>query len=215
MKSLLLIFFILISVFSKLNAQIGINTTSPNATLDVNGNTIIRSISPATANECDKILVVNSSENEVKSINLPKSYVKGIGGSGLSVLSVSLFSSWKKVTFATISFDENSDYNTTNHFFVAPMNGIYSITFYIKMNSILSLSDVGAGILKDSGGTFSVEANETFSSFNLVGIQTTPIRKTSTLVKLNAGDKIYFCVKSSNLTIFANTEAQFTVQQVK
>ncbi len=208
------LFLILLSNLFVANAQIGINTTSPNATLDVNGNAIIRSISPATANECDKILVTNSSVNEIKSVNLPKSYIKGIGGTGFSVSSTNLYSTWKKVTFPTLSFDENSDFDVTNQYFTAPMNGIYAISFYVKMNSLVSLTDVGAGILKDSSGTLTVEINETFSSFNLLGIETSPVRKVTTLLKLNTSDKIYFCIQSTNLSVFTNSEAQFTIQQV-
>ncbi|MEZ4854502.1 hypothetical protein [Flavobacterium sp.] len=211
-----IVFYLIITCSFYGAAQVGINTSSPNAQLDINGDLIIQDVPEANYNEQEKILVVDNNINRVKSINLPKTFISAAGGTGFSVLSLVLISGWNAVSFPTIIFDENNDYNTTDQYFEVPVNGIYEIDYYVKMASIISLADVGVGVIKrNTSGTYSLEGSEVFSSFNLLGIQTTPMRRVHVLLKLEAGDQIYFAIKSSNLTVFGSANAQFSIQQVK
>ncbi|MGV7107190.1 C1q-like domain-containing protein [Flavobacterium sp. U410] len=200
-------------------SQVGVNTTSPNAMLDVNGDVIIQNVPDASPSTTDKILVLNNTNNRVEAIKLPKSFVKGVGGSGFAILSLTLLSGWNKISFPSLEFDENADFSLTNQSFTAPMDGIYYITVYIKMTSLINLSNFGVGIFKDSSGTIQLIADETYDSLSVtilgIGVTSPPTRSTQTLVKLNQGDKVYFGTKSSNLTILNNAEAQFSIHQVK
>ncbi|MFD2890547.1 hypothetical protein ACFS5J_00750 [Flavobacterium chuncheonense] len=197
-------------------AQVGINHTEPEATLDVNGDLIVREI-PLASTTPEKMLVLNNTKNKLEAINLPKSFIKGKGGKGFSILNVTLLGSWKQVSFPTIEFDENNDYDTSNQYFVAPMDGIYNIYAYAKMTSLISLSSLGIGIVKETGGTYELIADQTYQSISVVGfgVVSPPTRQIQTLVKLNQGDKIYFAIKSTNIAVFADAEAQFTIHQVK
>lgn len=216
-KAILIVFFTLLQGI--LFAQVGVNTTTPTATLDVNGDVVIQNVPYCDENVTNKILVLNNSNNRVEAINLPKSFVKGIGGTGFSILSLTILSGWNKVSFPTLEFDENGDFNLTTQTFTAPMNGIYNISVYVKMNSLISLSSFGVGIFKESSGHTNLIADETYQALSVsilgIGVTSPPTRSTQTLVKLNQGDKIHFGIKSTDLTILNNGEAQFSIFQVK
>ena len=151
-------------------------------------------------------------------MNFPKSFVKGVGGSGFSILSVSLLSDWNKVSFPTLEFDENADFDTANQYFAAPMDGIYYINVYVKMTSLINISSFGVGIFKEASGVTTLVADETYEALSVsilgIGVTSPPTRSAQTLVKLNQGDRIYFGIQSSNLIVFNNAEAQFSIHQV-
>lgn len=217
-KKIILIAFLLFIQYVGL-AQVGVNTTTPTATLDVNGDVVIQNVPNCDESVTNKILVHNSSNNRVEAINLQKSFVKGIGGTGFSILSLTILSGWNKVSFPTLEFDENGDFNLTTQTFTAPMNGIYNISVYVKMNSLVSISSFGVGIFKENSGGTQLIADESYKSLDVtilgIGVTSPPTRSTQTLVKLNQGDKIHFGIKSSDLTILNNGEAQFSIFQVK
>ncbi|MCO6176119.1 hypothetical protein NHF50_13790 [Flavobacterium sp. NRK F10] len=204
--------------FTKSWSQVGVNTITPNATLDVNGDVIIQDVPKADKSTTDKVLVLNSADNRVEAMNFPKSFVKGVGGSGFSILSLSLLSGWNKVSFPALEFDENSDFDTVNQYFTAPMDGIYHISVYVKMTSLINISSFGVGIFRETSGMTTLVADETYEALSVsllgIGITSPPTRSAQTLVKLNQGDRIYFGIQSSNLTIFNNAEAQFSIHQV-
>ena len=87
------------------------------------------------------------------------------------------------------------------------------------MTSIVSVSDLGVGIFKFSGGTTTLIADESYESLSVtilgIGVTSPPVRSTQTLVKLVAGERIYFGIKSNNLLVFNNAQAQFSIFQVK
>lgn len=216
-KTILIAFFTLLQSIGF--AQVGVNTTTPTATLDVNGDVVIQDVPYCDENVTNKILVLNNSNNRVEAINLPKSFIKGNGGTGFSILSLTILSGWNKVSFPTLEFDENGDFNLTTQTFTAPMNGIYNISVYVKMNSLISLSSFGVGIFKESSGHTNLIADETYQALSVsilgIGVTSPPTRSTQTLVKLNQGDKIHFGIKSTDLTILNNGKAQFSIFQVK
>lgn len=222
MKKILFIFTVIILIYTTKNfAQVGINETDPKATLDINGDLIIKNV-PELTDTFDKILTLNGSSNRVEYVLAPKitkSYLKGIGGAGFTILGATLISGWNQISFPFIEFDENNDYNTTNQYFEAPLDGIYNVYVYVKMTSLVNVSDLGVGIFKNSSGVNTLIADESYESLSVsvlgIGITSPPTRGTETLVKLNAGDRIYFGIKSNNLLVFNNAEAQFTISQLK
>ena len=221
MKKNTFIFIAILLIFAQSQAQVGINETDPKATLDINGDLIIKNV-PELTDSFDKILTLNGSTNRVKYTNAPiapKSYLKGKGGIGFTVLGATLISDWNQISFPTIEFDENADYNTTSQYFEAPTDGIYNIYVYVKMTSLVNVSDLGVGIFKNVSGVNTLIADETYESLSVtvigIGITSPPTRSTQTLVKLNTGDRIYFGIKSNNLLVFNNAEAQFSIFQLK
>ena len=221
MKKNIFIFIAILLIFAQSQAQVGINETDPKATLDINGDLIIKNV-PELTDPFDKILTLNGSTNRVEYTNAPiapKSYLKGKGGIGFTVLGATLISGWNQISFPAIEFDENVDYNTTNQYFEAPVDGIYNVYVYVKMTSLVNVSDLGVGIFKNASGVTTLIADESYESLSVsvlgIGITSPPTRSTETLVKLNTGDRIYFGIKSNNLLVFNNAEAQFSIFQLK
>lgn len=223
MKKILFLFAAILFTYTTNYAQVGINETDPKATLDINGDLIIKNV-PELTDTFDKILTLNGSTNRVEyvdasNVNFSKSYLKGVGGVGFTVLGATLISGWNQISFPNIEFDENTDYNTTNQYFEAPVDGIYNVYVYVKMTSLVNVSDLGVGIFKNSSGVNTLIADESYESLSVsvlgIGITSPPTRSTETLVKLNAGDRIYFGIKSNNLIVFNNAEAQFSIFQLK
>ena len=100
--------FFLILSFSLMQSQVGINTVDPQATLDVNGNVIIRTVDAASSSSNYDFLVHNNSTNEVQKVNgnlasssPQKTIAKGVTKNGVSLLSGTLFAGWQKIKFAS------------------------------------------------------------------------------------------------------------------
>lgn len=221
MKKIYLLYFIfyLTPIFS----QVGIETTSPTASLDINGNLRVRS-SSATINETaakDSILVTNNLGNvmRISSQKVIQSYFKTcIKGSftSSSDVSLTLSSGAKKIPFDYIEFDSNSEFNTSNSTFTATQSGIYSIDIHIKSTSAIGVAlDFGVAIVKN--GT--VITRDSFANIGILSINATPpVRSSRTLISLAPGDTITFNVLSSlgSLSILGNKEdCYFTIHQVR
>lgn len=221
MKKIYLLYFIfyLTPIFS----QVGIETTAPTASLDINGNLRVRS-SNATSNETaakDSILVTNNLGNvmRISSQKVIQSYFKTcIKGSftSSSDVSLTLSSGAKKIPFDYIEFDSNNEFNTSNSTFTATQGGIYSIDIHIKSTSAIGVAlDFGVAILKN--GT--VITRDSFANIGILSINATPpVRSSRTLISLAPGDTITFSVLSSlgSLNILGSKEdCYFTIHQVR
>ncbi len=101
-KIILVLIFISVKIFS----QVGINTESPKAMLDVNGNLRVRIAEKCLDESCsDSILVKTNggyihtiSRDQIQNSNA-RSYVSGTGNAGTIVLTVSGIANWLKVLF--------------------------------------------------------------------------------------------------------------------
>lgn len=154
-----------------------------------------------------------------------KTYVKGMGGSAISLLTLTIVLNtpeWKKIQFNAEEFDENNEFNISTSEFTAKQGGIYSIYVQLKASSaLLNVSDLGVGILKKGSGdtTFTLVAEETFTNISVavVGNVTPPTRKVQTLVELEAGDVITMAAytTAANASILGGTHSYFTIHQVK
>jgi len=180
------------------SAQVGINTTTPSATLDVNGNMRIRITDSTTRLSApkDSLLVVDQDGNIVRITSRNaimshfRSFVKG-GFSSASNQNISL--GWSNAAIAPFGyeeFDENNEFNTSNYTFTAQNAGIFSVGAQIKASAALSLtSNFGIAVVKNG----SVIARSGFGNISVLGITVSPpIRSVNTLVKLDAGDTISF-----------------------
>lgn len=221
MKKIYLLYFIF--YLTPISSQVGIETTTPTASLDINGNLRVRS-STATSNETaakDSILVTNNLGNvmRISSQKVIQSYFKTcIKGSftSSSDVSLTLSSGAKKIPFDYIEFDANNEFNTSNSTFTATQGGIYSIDIHIKSTSAVGVAlDFGVAIVKN--GT--VITRDSFANIGILSINATPpVRSSRTLLSLAPGDTITFSVLSSlgSLNILGNKEdCYFTIHQVR
>lgn len=179
-------------------AQVGVNTTTPTATLDVNGNMRVRTIGATTRLSApkDSLLVVDQDGNIVRVASRTaimshlRSFVRG-GFSATGNQTINLGSANATVApFGYEEFDENGEYNPSTYTFTATNGGIYSASAQIKSSAALSLtSNFGIAILKNG----EVVARSGFGNIGLLGINVTPpIRSINTLVKPSAGDTLSF-----------------------
>ena len=223
MKKLVLLYFIF--YLTPFFAQVGIDTTSPTASLDVNGNLRVRTLTSTSNNSAakDSILVSDNLGN-IKRVSSKtvieshlKTFIKG-SFSGSTDISLTLASGTKKIPFNLEEFDENDEFNTTTNTFTATQSGIYAINVAIKTTSSISIAlDFGVAILKN--GT--VINRNSFANIGVLGINVTPpVRSVQTLVSLNSGDTINFniiCnIASLSLDLLSNKEdCYFTIHQVR
>lgn len=223
MKKLVLLYFIF--YLTPFFAQVGIDTTLPTASLDVNGNLRVRTLTSTPNNSAakDSILVSDNLGN-IKRVSSKtvieshlKTFIKG-SFSGSTDISLTLASGTKKIPFNLEEFDENDEFNTTTNTFTATQSGIYAINVAIKTTSSISIAlDFGVAILKN--GT--VINRNSFANIGVLGINVTPpVRSVQTLVSLNSGDTINFniiCnIVSLSLDLLSNKEdCYFTIHQVR
>lgn len=178
-------------------AQVGINTTSPTATLDVNGSSRIRVSNPNArpAAAKDSILVQDANGNVLRTTSRLvvtshlKSFVKG-GFASTGNQNLTLTGGVLTIPFNFKEFDTNGDYSVSSHTFTAPAAGIYSISAQVKAVAGLSVaSNFGIAILKNGV----VVARSGFGNLSVAGVTVSPpIRSINTLVKLAAEDTITF-----------------------
>lgn len=201
-------------------AQVGINTNSPTATLDVDGNARIRTIS-STSDETTaktRILATDASGN-LEFVNSKlviqstlKSYVKG-AFSSTADQPLTFTAGSVKIPFNYEDFDENAEYNTSSATFTARSTGIYSIYVQVKATATLGVaSNFGVAIVQN--GT--IVARSGFGNISVLGVAVAPIRQVQTLQKLNENDTITFLLYSDlvNAGLIGNrADSFFTIAQ--
>lgn len=219
-KKLLIILFILpISIL----AQVGIETTSPTKTLDVNGEMRVR-ITSTNLNEPaakDSILVVDNlgNINRTSSKKVVNSYLKTVVKgkfSSSSVINLSLISSKALIPFDAVEFDINTEFNTSTNTFTAKQDGIYSIKIQIKSDATVgAATNFGVAISKNG----SIISRNSFANISLLSTNVTPpIRSLESLVQLNTGDTINFNIVSDLISVSilgTSEDCFFTIQQIR
>lgn len=130
---LVLVFF---CIFGKIYTQVGINTSTPQATFDVNGNVMIRTVPETTNLSSYKIMVLNSTNAEVSkadpslfasSTNSTASKAYSSSGINLLALSLGVFdNTWNIVKFDTTPINPaNFTSTTTDFYYTVPSSGKY------------------------------------------------------------------------------------------
>ncbi|CCG53976.1 Protein of unknown function precursor [Flavobacterium indicum GPTSA100-9 = DSM 17447] len=202
-------------------AQVGIGTSSPTESLDINGTLRIRTIDTSVNLKADSILVADR-DGVVKRLNAKeilnntlKTAVKGSFSSS-ALVNLTLLAGQVKIPFNAIEFDLNAEYNTATNTFTAKQDGIYQIYAQIKADNTLSIStNFGLAIYKN--GT--LLSRNSFANIGILGINATPpARSAQNLVQLNTGDTITFYVVSTlaSVSILGEKEdCYFSILQVR
>lgn len=152
------LFILLALICASTIAQVGIGTTEPTATLDINGDLRIRGISEEMELEVakDSILVLsrNGLVNRISSKKILestlKTAVKSNFNAGGSTILLSILSGSAIIPFGNESFDTNDEYDTTTYTYTAKQDGIYDIYAQIKASSGISVTtNFGLSITKN------------------------------------------------------------------
>ena len=208
-------------------AQVGVGTTNPTATLDVNGDLRIRSTNTTVTTSApkDSVIVVNNLGvfQRTSSKALVNSYLKTVikgAFSSSSLINLNLLAGSIKIPFDLSELDANTEYNTATNTFTAKQAGIYAINVQIKADATLAVAaNFGVAILKN--GTVIARNNFANVGVTIATIETKvtpPLRTLQTLIELNVNDTITFCVLSDlvNVKLLGTKEdCFFTIQQIR
>ncbi|MDN3665510.1 hypothetical protein ACFFU1_16155 [Algibacter miyuki] len=204
-KFFILLLLILFSILS--TAQVGIGTTNPQATLDVNGTLKIDNTLQETELGVikDSILVISRSgiintlpATEILKAALPTTVKASFSTGGSKTLAIALGGK-SKLTFNSEEIDSNDEFDLTTNTFTAKQDGIYIVSAQIKIGSAISAStNFGLGIEKN--GTLITEENYLSVSVLSTSVSS-PYRRLSTAVELVKDDTITFIVTTGLLSV--------------
>lgn len=223
--------FLLVLCCSLSFAQnVGINTSTPQAILDINGNAIVRTV-PTTATAANyDFLVSDPTTKEVQSLNgnfasaTNNTITKAVDTDGFSVLALELAGGYQTIDFApgTVSINPGSFFDVSTDEYTVPSNGIYEIFYYFRFGtgvqaSLLSTSP-RIGILKTTGITTTLLDNKAFAGVNL-GIANITITSSdiNSVYQLVAGDKISFGFNRGSLIslgLLGSSRAEFVIKKI-
>ncbi|WBL23714.1 hypothetical protein [Zunongwangia sp. HRR-M8] len=196
--------------------QVGINTSEPDSlmTLDVNGKVKIRSIDEKLTLELSDHILLPTADGEIKKIsvqqllndfnfsNLNGTVSKLVTDNTTTLVNIAILGDWKAVNFAPSdgkigleNFEFNGDY------YKVPEDGIYSINYSFRSNSLTSLTFGGGGrlgILKKALSATSLELLEEEALALLT--KSTALFKVhseiNTLQRLKKGDELTGAISS-------------------
>jgi len=231
MKTLLsFLKFCIIIPFSSF-AQVGVYTSNPLATLDVNGNMMLRSTPQATTNY--NILAIKKSNSEVSyvdpsiftsSTNTTVGKATATSGTTLLALDLSLFNTdWNILKLPNLEINPDNFTSTANDFYyTVPSTGKYYINFRLKNTTLLSLglaTDAQMGILATNpAGTSTLIDSIFMNAISTSLLSGYYFENMSSIYILQAGDKIRFLYNKGSLSIslglLANSSASLTLFKI-
>lgn len=233
MKEIVITLMLAMALTTSSYSQVGIGTLNPTASLDVNGNMKIRTVTLNSTEPVAKDSILSMDKGVVNRVSAKsiieshfKTFIRG-SYTGSTDISISLSSGVAKLQFNNEDYDENNEYNTVpgSYEFIAKNAGLYGIDIQIKAGSVINVSpDFGVAIMKTpvSTGVPIILAKQSFANvgITILGLTinvTPPVRFVRTIVKLAVGDKIYFNV-NNNISLGLSSAAEesfFTIQQVR
>ena len=201
-----------------MNAQVGINTDDPKATLDVNGNVVIRTVKPAAAGATYDFLVHNNTTNEVQKFNgnfsstgVNSTIAKAVDKDNITLLDGTLFAGWQKIKFSPGDLEINGGghFSAANDYYTVPVDGIYRINYEFRYGNGLQISalnfngEPAIGVLKHSGATYTVLDSRKFSRAGLPVVGSVILSSTTidNVYQLTAGEKLSFEVRTGGLNL--------------
>lgn len=206
--------FVFITIFYCVFGQmgnVGINTENPSATLDINGNLKIRTTPNTTLLAGHKLLVIENTSKEVKTIdssvfgsstNSSIAKAEAIGNG--AVLGLTLNNGYQKINFLNSPPFSDSAFDLIDDIYTVPSDGIYVIIFSYKYGDGIQVGTLGLSGYPRIGifnGANVIEEKK----FSIVN--TSAIRLLSTNAMINsiysfsAGDEISFRMNPDNINI--------------
>ncbi|WP_284460089.1 hypothetical protein [Chryseobacterium sp.] len=219
-----------LSLFS----QVGINTATPSATLDVNGNAKLRITPAAPSLTGYQVLGLNTATSEMTSIdpqllfagaNTNSSLYAAKKTAGISLLSLGLFpSGFRAVNFvaAERTIGSAALFNDTDNTFTIPSTGVYAIGFAFRYGTGLQASILanspGIGIVRTRAGVATTIDSRAFSGANLILLSLTISESSlSSVYSFQAGDKVSFGLVGStalDVGLLGSSIASFYIYKV-
>lgn len=232
----------LFSLPSLMFAQVGINTTTPQSTLDVNGNMKIRQMPTAASTMGFQILAVNQNTGgdfEVTQLNpqlivnlATQGVATGVAESvysarktaGVALVSPMVFpSGFRSVNFvnAERTVGSTAVFSDADNTYVVPSTGVYQINYTFRYGQGVfgqTTFTSGVGIVRTSSAVSTLIDSRNFIKGSIGNNATTIAQETlNGLYSLQAGDKISFgLINSDNLdaTVLGNSISNFNISKV-
>ncbi len=226
------------------SAGVGINTTTPQATLDVNGNLKIRQAPTAASTTGYQILAINQNTGgdfEVSRLN-PQLIADLATSGGTTGVAASVYSARKSAGSVTLlslgifptgfravnfvnaerTVGSTAVFSDTDNTYTVPTTGVYAIGFQFRygtgIQAALLSNAPGVGIVRTRNAVSTLIDSRSFSGANL-GILSLTISESSvnSLYPLQAGDKISFGLTGStvlDVNILGTSTSSFYIYKV-
>ena len=207
-------FFGLILLATLTRAQVGINTTDPKSTLDINGNLIIRNVPNVDTVTADHTILIRdisaNGEREIKEISSDRFFHSNTAyyatkNGAWSLLNLSIGGDWKKLN---LTGDSDTKLGNPELFkdgvYKASKPGIYAVSYQLQLESGVNLELLGGkklGLLKNDEIWEEKAFDGVRLSIAFINIASLPITSSGiqSIVSLNTGDTITFAVNTNGL----------------
>ncbi len=207
----LILAFVSASAFS----QVGINTTTPSATLDINGTAKIRSTPAAPSITGHQILALDQGTFQVKQIDPQTLFDSSTDASvyaakktsTINLLSLGLFpAGFRAVDFlqAERNVGNAALFSDVDNTYTIPTSGVYAVGFYFRLGTGIQASllpnSPGIGIVRTRAGVSTLIDSRPFNGANLILLSLTLSEAhVNSLYTFQAGDKLSFGLTGSSL----------------
>lgn len=235
MKNYLLI--ILVSGIYTSNAQVGIGTDNPQATLDVNGNLKVReialteSIPPGQAVlYVDNTVIGDAVVKKVTTEGLAEALFNEYFGStifaarkssGISLLNIGLWGNFQPIIFDESDVTAGNYELISNDGYLVPDTGVYLINYSFTYGTGIQLGLLSGtpkiSIVRQTPSGFSEINFKDFAGITLAGLASLTLSSAdlSGMYQLNAGDRIYFGINRDGVNLGLLSSSQATVSIAK
>ena len=203
------------------SGNVGINTETPSATLDINGNLKVRTTPTSGTLTSYTVLGINNTTKEVTNLDntlfasastttngtVTKVSATGIG----SVLGLTLSNGFQKINFPAAAIGGTANFNAATDVYTVPSDGIYAVKFSFRYGNgvqlrLLSLTGGDPRIAIFNGTTLVDESIFSGANVNLLGalgVLSLIVSETDidSVYRFNAGDQITFQSNQSGINL--------------
>lgn len=208
---------LILALFSvSLFSQVGINTDTPTATLDVNGTTKLRDTPLITTLPGYHIMALNQGSFQVSKVDPQTLYDSTVNTSvyaakktaTISLLSLGIFpAGFRGVNFlqSERTVGTASLFSDTDNTYTIPSDGTYAVGFSFRLGTGLQASILtntpGIGIVRTRAGVATIIDDRPFSGISIPLLLSLTISESSinSLYNFQTGDKISFGLTGSSL----------------
>ncbi|MDR2235197.1 MAG: hypothetical protein LBE92_03655 [Chryseobacterium sp.] len=216
-------------------SQVGINTATPTATLDVNGTVKVRDIPASTALAGYDILALNQGSAQVSKVD-PQLLLNSASNptmfaakktTGFNLLGLSIFpENFKVINFLSTerNIGSGSLFSDTDYAYVIPSTGVYQVGFSFRYGSglqaeVLGTSGPGIGILRTRGTVATLIDNRTFNGISIPLLLSLTISESnvSSLYSFQANDRVSFGITGSGFvsaSVLGSSVGSFYIYKV-